>query len=214
MTDLLAYLTAALAWCDAHAALVGAIGTLVFYAAWNVSRRPPPKNRALWVLWWICEHLAVLPWDKFFGRWSPPFRVDPPIGPDDEAAITPRQPRGIASVRALLAVCLAVLASSPFACSWIKAREPVIIHVLDEARDACSAVLVVLPEAGPVCLAVDQADRLVHLLEDAASAGKPLTLDVGGKQVTVEPAYALAVKAQVVGAAASYRRAAPKGSAP
>lgn len=116
----------------------------------------------------------------------------PPAPRESEEVTLPRGPRGIARIDAVLAVCgalvILVLAQLVFGCSAM----PLVIHVADEAAEVCPKVAVVFPEVGPVCLAIEEAERIVRLLTEARAAGKSVTLAfdskaTGRRSVVVKP---------------------------
>lgn len=121
-----------------------------------------------------------------------PLYQPPPAPPSSDEVTLPKGPRGVARIDAVLAVCgalvILVLAQIVFGCSAM----PLVIHVADEAAEVCPKVAVVFPEVGPVCLAIEEAERIVRLLTEARAAGKSVTLAfdskaTGRRSVVVKP---------------------------
>lgn len=79
-------------WLKEHETAAYLLATVLVYLCWNVSRRPPPSNRALLVLWRIAELVTFLPWDRWFGRPVVPGSVWPPLEEEDQRVTQPPSP--------------------------------------------------------------------------------------------------------------------------
>mgnify|MGYP000084121610 CR=1 FL=1 len=119
------------------------------------------------------------------------------------------KPRGFARMDAVLAVCggvvILVLAQIVFGCAWLRSNGPEVIHVVDEIDHVCPAVALTLPEIGPVCVALDQAERILEILRLAARDKAAAHLRVGGRDLTVRADDVGAVLAGVEGPVAAAR---------
>lgn len=139
-----------------------------------------------------------------------PLYQPPPAAPSDEVTL-PRGPRGVARIDAVLAVCgalvILVLAQIVFGCAWLKSNGPEVIHVVDEIDHVCPAVALTLPEIGPVCVALDQAERILEILRLAARDKAAAHLRIGGRDLTVRADDVGAVLAGVEGPVAAARGA-------
>lgn len=119
------------------------------------------------------------------------------------------RPRGVARLDAVLAVCgalvILVLAQIVFGCAWLKSNGPEVIHVVDEIDHVCPAVALTLPEIGPICVALDQAERILEILRLAARDKAAAHLRIGGRDLTVRADDVGAVLAGVEGPVAAAR---------
>lgn len=143
---------------------------------------------------------------------KPPLYQPPPPVASDEPTL-PRGPRGVASIRSLVAVVIAGFALG-LPLSGGCASQPMIIHAIDTADGVCPEVTIWIPELGPVCAALHTVDRLIEILAAARAEGKPVILSVDGRRVTIPVGRLEEVRAGLVGARASARRSAGDGGAP
>lgn len=147
-----------------------------------------------------------------------PLYAPPPAPPSDEVTL-PRGPRGVATIEVVTAIAgaLVVLALVQviFGCSWLKAQGPTVVHVVRAIEGACTGYAIVVPDVGPVCLALSQIDQI---LEDVLAAKRDgvayhLTVEIDGveRSVTIPPEQ-LAAFAAHVGQVAASGHAAPAAS--
>lgn len=133
----------------------------------------------------------------------------PPAPRESEEVTLPKGPRGVARIDAVLAVCgalvILVLAQIVFGCAWLRSNGPEVIHVVDEIDHVCPAVALTLPEIGPVCVALDQAERILEILRLAARDKAAAHLRIGGRDLTVRADDVGAVLAGVEGPVAAAR---------
>ena len=138
-----------------------------------------------------------------------PLYQPPPAPPSSDEVTLPKGPRGVARLDAVLAVCgalvILVLAQIVFGCAWLKSNGPEVIHVVDEIDHVCPAVALTLPEIGPVCVALDQAERILEILRLAARNKTAAHLRIGGRDLTVRADDVGAVLAGVEGPVAAAR---------
>jgi len=135
----------------------------------------------------------------------------PPAPRESEEVTLPRGPRGVARIDAVLAGCgalvILVLAQIVFGCAWLRSNGPEVIHVVDEIDHVCPAVALTLPEIGPICVALDQAERILEILRLAARDKAAAHLRIGGRDLTVRADDVGAVLAGVEGPVAAARGA-------
>lgn len=111
---------------------------------------------------------------------------------------TPRndKPRGVAQIRVL--AFLALLTAIPLSpavhlagCAWWQQHRSAVIHTFRAITGVCTGFAVSVPEVGPVCLALDQVDRLLEVLAAAQRDrdGVRLRFEIGDatREVTVAP---------------------------
>ena len=135
----------------------------------------------------------------------------PPAPRESEEVTLPRGPRGVAAMEAVGAITGALLMLAlvqiVFGCAWLKSNGPEVIHVVDEIDHVCPAVALTLPEIGPVCVALDQAERILEILRIAARDKAAAHLRIGGRDLTVRADDVGAVLAGVEGPVAAARGA-------
>ena len=138
-----------------------------------------------------------------------PLYQPPPAPRESEEVTLPKGPRGVARLDAVLAVCgavvILVLAQIVFGCAWLRSNGPEVIHVVDEIDHVCPAVALTLPEIGPICVALDQAERILEILRLAARDKAAAHLRIGGRDLTVRADDVGAVLAGVEGPVAAAR---------
>ena len=106
----------------------------------------------------------------------------------DTAAPEPPRLTGVVMLAAVwTAAIVAALAAILYAsgCKTLGAAEPVVVHVIDTADEVCPAVVLFLPEVGRVCTLLNQAERILRVLQEAKASGQAVTLDVGGRRVVI-----------------------------
>lgn len=133
----------------------------------------------------------------------------PPAPRESEEVTLPRGPRGVAAMEVVGAITGALLMLAlvqiVFGCAWLKSNGPEVIHVVDEIDHVCPAVALTLPEIGPICVALDQAERILEILRLAARDKAAAHLRIGGRDLTVRADDVGAVLAGVEGPVAAAR---------
>lgn len=133
----------------------------------------------------------------------------PPAPRESEEVTLPRGPRGVAAMEVVGAITGALLMLAlvqiVFGCAWLKSNGPEVIHVVDKIDHVCPAVALTLPEIGPVCVALDQAERILEILRLAARDKAAAHLRIGGRDLTVRADDVGAVLAGVEGPVAAAR---------
>lgn len=81
-----------LTWLREHETIAYLLAVVLVYICWNVSKRPPPSNPVLLVLWRLAETITFLPWDQWFGRPVLPGGVSPPLPPREPVVPDPPAP--------------------------------------------------------------------------------------------------------------------------
>lgn len=157
------------------------------------------------------------------------FRANiPPSASSDEVTWpkgppTPRndKPRGVAQVRVL--VVLALLTAIPLSpalhvagcAGWWTQNKARVVHTFRAITGVCTGFAVSVPEVGPVCLALDQVDRLLEVLAAAQRDRDSvrLRIEIGDvtREVTVSPDQVGALLSHV-GQVSSAGHAAPAAS--